>query len=151
MTRANLSEKITTHFSFLSLSLGIVYLWFGALKFFPGISPAEDLASATIAKLTFHLLEARLSLILLAIWECVIGILLVFNILRKIALPLALVHIILTFSPMFLLPEKVFNTSPMVLTLTGQYIVKNLIIVSVLLALWKEKRGRLKNVIPGTN
>ena len=34
------------------VSLGIVYLWFGALKFFPGTSPAETLATDTITRLT---------------------------------------------------------------------------------------------------
>ena len=27
---------------------GIVFLWFGALKFVPGLSPAQDLASRTV-------------------------------------------------------------------------------------------------------
>jgi uncharacterized membrane protein YkgB len=140
--------KIKSHISILSVSIGIVYLWFGTLKFFPGMSPAEALASETIAKLTFHLLEARVSLILLAIWECVIGCLFVLNIYRKIAIPLAFVHILLTFSPMLLLPEKVFNANPLMLTLTGQYIVKNLIIISVLFALWKEQKGKLESGSP---
>jgi hypothetical protein len=43
----------------LRVSLGIVFLWFGALKFFPGLSPASDLAARTIATLSFgHELSA---------------------------------------------------------------------------------------------
>ncbi|HSL94713.1 MAG TPA: hypothetical protein VLA35_02175, partial [Thermoleophilia bacterium] len=36
----------------LRLSLGAVFLWFGALKFFPDLSPAQSLAGDTIEKLT---------------------------------------------------------------------------------------------------
>ncbi len=138
MSRALLVNKISKRFSYLSCSLGIVYLWFGALKFFPGMSPAEGLASETIVKLTFHMLDARLSLILLAIWECSLGCMLLLNVFRRFTISLALLHILLTFSPMFLLPEEIFVTGPLVLTLTGQYIVKNLVIVAVLLALWNQ-------------
>ena len=34
----------------LRVSLGVVFLWFGFLKFFPGVSPAQNLAGDTIAK-----------------------------------------------------------------------------------------------------
>ena len=48
------------------IALGIVFLWFGALKFFPGLSPAHDLATRTIYTLTFGLIPASVSVILLA-------------------------------------------------------------------------------------
>ncbi|HEX9616519.1 MAG TPA: hypothetical protein VGA03_03835, partial [Anaerolineales bacterium] len=38
---------------FLRIGMGIVFLWFGALKFFLGLSPATDLAVRTIDVLTF--------------------------------------------------------------------------------------------------
>ena len=37
---------------FTRISLGIVFLWFGVIKFFPGISPMETLATKTIYVLT---------------------------------------------------------------------------------------------------
>ena len=37
----------------LRISLGLVFLVFASFKFVPGLSPAEDLAVATIEKLTF--------------------------------------------------------------------------------------------------
>ena len=142
MKAASPWQQITSRISLMSLSLGLVYLWFGTLKFFPGLSPAEELASQTIAILTFHVFDDRLSLILLAIWEVSLGVLLVLNICRRYSIPVALVHILLTFSPMLLMPEKVFHASPIMLTLTGQYIVKNLVIISVLLVLWKQHKER---------
>lgn len=42
----------------LRVSLGIVFFWFGALKFFPGLSPAQDLAMRTIDILTFGLIPS---------------------------------------------------------------------------------------------
>jgi uncharacterized membrane protein YphA (DoxX/SURF4 family) len=61
----------------LRISMGIVYLWFGALKFFNGVSPAEQLAMQTIHKLTFGLINDHTNLILLAVWETAIGLLLI--------------------------------------------------------------------------
>jgi len=50
----------------LQISLGIVFFWFGALKFFPGLSPAQDLAGRTIETLSFGLLQPTVSLPILA-------------------------------------------------------------------------------------
>jgi uncharacterized membrane protein YphA (DoxX/SURF4 family) len=54
----------------LRVSLGIVFLWFGVLKFFPGLSPAQDLATRTIEILTFGLMPPSVSIPILATWEC---------------------------------------------------------------------------------
>ena len=58
----------------LRISLGVVFLWFGALKFFPGMSPAQDLAARTIEVLTFGRVHAAVAVPVLAAWECLIGI-----------------------------------------------------------------------------
>ena len=57
----------------LRISLGLVFLWFGALKFFPGMSPAQDLAARTIEQLTFGLVPPAFALPVLAAWEVLIG------------------------------------------------------------------------------
>src|ERR1700675_4704068 len=67
----------------LRISLGIVFLWFGALKFFPGLSPASDLAARTIETLSFGIVPAKVSVPLLAGWECLIGIGLLFGIFMR--------------------------------------------------------------------
>jgi hypothetical protein len=43
------------------------------LKFFPGLSPARDLAARTISQLSFGLISAETAVIILAVWECLIG------------------------------------------------------------------------------
>ena len=58
----------------LRISLGIVFMWFGFLKFFPGLSPADQIATNTINKLTFGLITPEISIIILALWETIIGI-----------------------------------------------------------------------------
>lgn len=125
----------------LPVSIGIVYLWFGALKFFSGVSPAEELAKSTIDRLIFGILPSTYSIILLAIWETLIGILLITNLYRKAALRMALVHILFTFSPFLFFPELLFSQAPFGLTLLGQYIIKNVIILGVLLGLLKESQS----------
>ncbi len=126
----------------MPIAIGLVYIWFGALKFFPGLSPAENLAIGTIHELTFHIFSDQVALILLAFWEVSIGVFLLTNLFKKTALYLALLHIVLTFTPFVFFPELVFTKAPFGLTLVGQYIVKNLIILGILVVLIKQGKIR---------
>ena len=123
----------------ISISLGLVYLWFGALKFVPGLSPAEDLAKNTIDILTFSIIPPSVSIILLAIWETVIGAFLVLNRASRIVIIIGLVHIFLTFTPLLFFPGESFNIIPVGLTLVGQYIIKNFVFIAAYLFLLKSK------------
>ncbi|MEA1785207.1 doxx family protein [Arenibacter sp. GZD96] len=125
--------------SFLAISIGLVYLWFGYLKFFHGLSPAEGLAKDTIHALTFGLIPSNMSIVLLAIMEVGIGIVLIVNVFRKKIIILALLHLACTFTPLLLFSEASFAISPYVPTLLGQYIAKNIIIVGALLVLFREE------------
>ena len=122
----------------IAISIAIVYLWFGLLKFFPELSPAEDLAKNTIHNLTLGLIPSNVSIILLAILESAIGLLLFCNVCRKLVIYVALGHMILTFTPLIFFSGDVFNATPFSLTLLGQYIIKNLIIIAALLALYQQ-------------
>jgi len=134
-------QKLSFPITILRVSIGIIYLWFGMLKFFPHLSPAEDLAKETIQMLTFGFIPPALSLILLAGWETIIGLLLITGCFRKAALPLVVLHMICTFTPLILLPHLSFTHLPYALTLVGQYIIKNIVIVSALLVISaKEKQ-----------
>ncbi len=124
----------------LVISLGIVYLWFGLLKFFPGASPAEELAKSTLNLLTLGMVPSSVSYFFLALWEVAIGVLLLLNIRKKEVIYLAMLHIVFTFAPLFLLPSMSFNERIYSLTLVGQYIIKNLIIFSALLFIYPEKQ-----------
>ena len=127
----------------LRMSIGMIYIWFGALKFVEELSPAETLASDTIQKLTFHLIPEQLCCLLLGIGETAIGLFLVINILRRWTVILALIHMAFTFTPIFLMPEVFFVEAPFTVTLAGQYIIKNLIIISALIKLYPDHRPRL--------
>ncbi|MFL1012650.1 doxx family protein [Flavisericum labens] len=121
----------------LAITVGIVYVWFGVLKFFPHLSPAEGLAKNTIDIITMGLIPSNISIILLAIWETLVGLLLIMNIYRKKVIILAFVHIILTFVPLFIFTKDAFAIPPFSFTLLGQYIFKNIIIIGALVTLYK--------------
>jgi uncharacterized membrane protein YphA (DoxX/SURF4 family) len=125
----------------LRLSLGIVFLWFGILKFFPSASPAEQLATRTIDVLSLGLIPAAVSLPLLAGWESLVGLgLIIGRGLRGILL-LLYVQMLGTLTPIALFPHDVFVRIPLVPTLEGQYIIKNLVLISAGIVLGATVRG----------
>lgn len=111
----------------LRWTLAICYLWFGMLKFFPGISPAEGLAQDTIRVLTFGLIPDNISIVLLAIWEVGVGLILASGIFLRFGIWAAIVHMVCTFTPLVFFPEVSFTAVPYAFTIVGQYIVKNLV------------------------
>jgi len=127
----------------LRVSIGLIYIWFGALKFFHGYSPAEDLAIKTINKLTFGLVPQPVNIVLLAIWEVAVGILLVAGKWMRTVLLFLFVHMACTFTPLLFFPSVSFNYPPYGFTLVGQYIMKNIIIISAALVLWPKKNRAL--------
>lgn len=125
----------------LRISIGIIYIWFGALKFFHGYSPAEDLAINTINKLTFGLIPQPVNIILLAIWEVALGLMLIAGVWMRTALIFLFIHMACTFTPMLFFPSVSFKYAPYGFTLVGQYIMKNIIIICAALVLWPKKNG----------
>jgi len=115
---------------FLRISLGIIFFWFGLLKYFEGLSPAEALATETIDILTFGVIGPNTVRYGLATWEVLIGIGLIFKIFLRETLLLMFLQMIGTLTPIFLLPDQVFTHFPYGLTLEGQYIFKNLVVIS---------------------
>ncbi len=125
----------------LRISLGVIFLWFGALKFFPGASPAAELATRTITALTFGVIPESTALLILAIWETLIGVGLLFGWQLRITLLLLWVQMLGTVTPIFLFPNEVFVSIPLVPTLEGQYIFKNIVLVSAGLVIGATVRG----------
>lgn len=149
-----LDKPITTWMAdnaikFLRISLGIIFFWFGFLKFFPGVSSAEGLATKTISVMTFELLQPSVSIIILAAWETLIGLGLLFNKFIREILFLLFLQMIGTMSPLFFFPAETFKMFPFVPTLEGQYIIKNLILISAGLAIGATVRGG--KIVPNTN
>ena len=125
----------------LRIGLGIVFLWFGVLKFFPGLSPAQDLAARTISDLTLGLVPAALSLPVLALWECVIGLGLIMGWRLRITLLLLWMQMAGTITPLFLYPGALFTLMPIAPTLEGQYIIKNIVLICAGLVIGATARG----------
>ncbi|MBN1259095.1 MAG: DoxX family protein [Anaerolineae bacterium] len=113
----------------LRISIGVVYFWFGVLKFFPGLSPAQDLAIRTIQILTFGLLPDGVALFLLTIWEVALGIAFITGVWPRLTLLLMFAHLAGTATPLFFFPQETFTRIPYAPTLEGQYILKNVVLV----------------------
>jgi uncharacterized membrane protein YphA (DoxX/SURF4 family) len=125
----------------LRISLGIVFFWFGILKFFPDMSPAEDLATRTIHELTFGLISEELALWILATWECLIGLGLIFGAFLRATLFLQFLQMLGTVTPIFFFPNEVFTHIPYAPTLEGQYIIKNIVLISAGIVIGATVRG----------
>ena len=125
----------------LRLSLGVVFFWFGVLKFLPDLSPAQGLATRTIEKLSFGIVHASVSMPLLVTWESLIGLGLVTGIMMRVTLLLMFVQMLGTIAPICLFPSEVFQRFPYAPTLEGQYIIKNLVLVSAGVVIGATVRG----------
>ena len=121
----------------LRMGLGIVFFWFGILKFFPGLSPAEDLVKATV-----YFVDPDFFLPILAGWETLIGVGLLTGKAMRATLLLLFLQMPGTALPLVLLPEVVWTAFPYGLTLEGQYIVKNLVLIGAGLVLGAHVRDR---------
>ena len=113
----------------LRWALGFIYLWFGGLKLFPGLSSAEHLAGTTLEMMTFGYLTPAFSLPLLGLWEAAIGLALLTGKFQRGAVISVYLHAAGTILPLFLLPELTWSTPPIAASLEGQYIFKNLVTV----------------------
>lgn len=125
----------------MRLALGIVFLWFGVLKFAPGLSPAADLAGRTIALLTAGHVGPSISVPLLAAWETSIGLGLLVAGPSRIVLAMLLLEMPGTMLPLLLFPAETFTHAPYAPTLEGQYIIKNLVLIAGACGLAATLRG----------
>lgn len=124
----------------MRVSLGLVFFWFGSLKLVPGLSPAEDLVRNTT-----YFVDPDWFLPVLALWEMAIGLGLMVGRFMRITLLLLILQMPGTALPLVLLPESVWTQFPYGLTLEGQYIIKNLVLIGAGLVLGGTVRGgRLK-------
>ena len=124
----------------LRMSLGVIFLGFGVLKFVPGLSPAEPLAADTMQILTLGLLPERIGVLIVAALESTIGFLLLTGLLMRSALALLAVEMVGIMSPLVLLPGAMFeeNLAP---TLAGQYVIKDIIIGAAGLVIAAQRLG----------
>jgi uncharacterized membrane protein YkgB len=114
---------------FLRFSIAIIYIWFGILKPFDS-SPAADLVANSI-----YFLPREPFFIFLGIWETILGIMFLFPKLTKITFWIFILHMGGTFTPFITLTDTVFTTFPYGFSLEGQYIVKNIVLISAAVAI----------------
>lgn len=131
MNIANTDRKIIGTMRRIELPLArigifVVYFWFGILKVI-GTSPANPLVSALLAK-TLPFITFNQFIIILGVYEMLIGIIFLIPHLERVAIPLLVLHLITVVMPLILLPAITWQ-SAWVPTLEGQYIIKNVLIV----------------------
>lgn len=116
----------------LRVSLGIIFIWFGILKTM-GISPAEPLVKATVGWMPFFSTDGWV--IIIGWWEVIIGVSFLFQKTIRLAIALLAMQMVGTFMPLVILTEVTFQAGhiPYAPTMEGQYIIKNLLIISAAL------------------
>ncbi len=125
----------------LRYSLAIIFVWFGILKAI-GISPAEPLILLTVDWMPVF--SAKMWLTIIGWWEVAIGILFLLRPTLRFAIGLLALQMIGTFMPLVILPSVTFQEGriPYGLTMEGQYIVKNLLIISAAMVIGGTVRGK---------
>ncbi|MUP45753.1 DoxX family membrane protein [Gramella sp. BOM4] len=109
--------------SILRYALAVIFIWFGALKI-TGDSPASN-----IVEITVFWFDPEVFIPILGIWEVLIGVCLLFKKLIRLALLLLVFQMPGTFLPLIIHPDICFIEFPFKLSMEGQYIIKNLIII----------------------
>jgi putative oxidoreductase len=110
----------------LRVCLGLVIAGFGALKFFPGISPAEPLVTRAVDILTFGVITGQTAMVVTAIAECAIGLMLISGRLLRTGLILLAGCALGWMSPLVLFPADLFSGGGP--TLEAQYILKDIVL-----------------------
>lgn len=130
--------------SLLRVSMGAVILSFGILKYFPGISPAENLILTTTHLLTFGLIPSQLAMVLLATAECAIGLSLITSRGLRATIYLLVMWALAILSPVVLLPGRLFSGPEHAPTLEGQYVLKDIILLTASLVIVAATRRHAK-------
>ena len=125
----------------LRVSLGAVFVAFGALKFFPGVSPAEGLVKETTMILLLGLVPGPVALAAVAAVECFIGVCLVTGRGLRAAIYLLSIELVGILSPAVLLAPRLFSGPHHAPTLEGQYVLKDVILVGATLVIATTLRG----------
>lgn len=131
----------------LRVSVATIFLWFGVLKFFPG-NAAEALAGATISWLTFGLIERELAVLILGVFECLIGLGLLFKPVLAVVVPVLYLQLLGTLVPLVAFSSQTWQ-APFMPTLEGQYIIKNVVLVAAAIVVGASARGSKLIVHPG--
>jgi len=131
----------------LRIAVGLVFLAFGLLKFFPGVSPVEELTIKTTDALSFDLVPGGIAIVLIASLECIIGLLLISGRGLRIAVYLLAGQLIGILAPLVLFTGRLFDGPHSAPTLEGQYVIKDIILVASGFVV----ASTLPGLVPGTD
>lgn len=121
---------------FSRIALFVIYVWFGALKVL-GTSPANPLVSRLLEH-TMPFMSFGTFIIFFGLFEVLIGTLFLVHKFDRITIPLFGIHMVTTFMPLILLPVITWQ-SVFVPTLEGQYIIKNIALIAIVLNIKKQR------------
>ena len=117
--------KFNTNDYLVRIPLFIIFFWFGFLKIID-LSPAQQFVQDTVYWMPF--LSAADWTVVIGVWEVFIAVFFLFKRTTFIAMILLMIQMTGTFLPLVILPDVTFqNSNPLLPTLEGQYIIKNLI------------------------
>jgi putative oxidoreductase len=124
-----LTDVLAAHsITVLRISLGLVFLAFASFKFVAGASPAEDLAVATVSKLTFGIVSGSAALLMTALTETIIGITLLTGRFVRVGLVVLAGALVGIMSPLVLFPDQMWSGDGP--SLTGQYVFKDIVLAA---------------------
>tara|TARA_B100000965_G_scaffold69_1_gene73 strand:- start:730 stop:1146 length:417 start_codon:yes stop_codon:yes gene_type:complete len=124
-------KSFNTNDYLIRVPLFIIFFWFGVLKVLK-MSPATELIIDTV--FWMPLLSAENWVVIIGYWEMAIGLCFLNKKTTLIAVILMFLQMSGTFLPLVILPEITFqNSNPFLPTLEGQYIIKNIIIITAAL------------------
>jgi uncharacterized membrane protein YkgB len=133
---------------FARISLGVVFLAFGILKFFPGVSPAEDISERAMSALTLGIIPADAGRVLVAIMETAIGLSLLTGRYLRIGLALLAMALVGVMSPLVLFPGDLFAGQYRAPTLEGQYVLKDIVLIAAANIVAVRARGGAIILVP---
>ena len=120
--------RFNTNDYLIRIPLFVIFFWFGLLKVIE-LSPAQGLIIDTVYWMPF--LSPKDWVIVIGYWEMLIGLFFLAKKTTFYAMLLLFLQMSGTFMPLILLPSVTFQNSNVLLpTLEGQYIIKNIIIIT---------------------
>ena len=120
--------RFNTNDYLIRIPLFVIFFWFGLLKVIE-LSPAQGLIIDTVYWMPF--LSPEDWVIVIGYWEMLIGLFFLSKKTTFYAMLLLFLQMSGTFMPLVLLPSVTFQNSNVLLpTLEGQYIIKNIIIIT---------------------
>lgn len=125
----------------LRVSLGLIFFGFGVLKYFPQVSPAQDIAAQTTHLLDLGLVPAGVARVLLASLECAIGLCFITGKWLRIAVWMLGLELIGILSPVVLLPKELFTGPFHAPNLVGQYVLKDIVLAGAGMVIAATLRG----------